>query len=156
MAIYSRRHTKLIRLFGETSPEQVSSPRSRVRMIAINSAAAAACTVSALLWFGIAFAAEESRREDQLAVKMLLWSIPLIIALLGVAARVASKGFPWLATMLTPLFMSLIMELQADREAYFGFRLGACGSAVFLIGALASLQLERWVRSRRSSDNSDG
>src|SRR6266404_2601926 len=113
MAIYSRCHAKLIRLFGEISPEQVSRPQSAVRMIAMNSAAAAACTALVLLWFGMAFASEEARRQDQLGVKILLWSIPLIIALLGVAARAASKRFPLVAAMLTPLFVSLIMELQA-------------------------------------------
>jgi hypothetical protein len=135
-------------------PRQVRHMSTPVRTIAINSAAAGACAGLALLWFGVAFAAEDAHAEDRVSTKLVLSLIALIIVLLGVGTRAASKRFPWLAATLTPLIVGGIMGLQPDREVYLGLQLGACAAAAFLLGALG-LQLERWARGRTATNASN-
>lgn len=122
--------------------------RAVSKMVAINTAAALGCVGCAFLWFGGAFAAEESRATLSPEAALFLYSIASIIAMLGFAVLLITKKFPWIAVVLTPLLMVTIMGFQPDRDIGLGLQLGCYASCVFVAGALAGCLLRRWVSAK--------
>jgi len=144
----------LTRLFDETSEQPHDRLHFPVRMILVNAAAAVACVVCALAYFGEAFAAEEFPGPLPFYVAVFLWSMVISVATLGIVLGARARFFPWLAAFLTPLLSGLIMTIPGDRDGFStGLSFGGVTSAVFLFGACAAWAYKRRVRVRKTASH---
>lgn len=142
-------------LFDETSERPPAPSQFLVRMVLVNSVAAVACVVCAMVYFGVGFAAGDGPGPVPFSVDVFLWSIVIAVAALGIVLGMRAKFFPWLAAFLIPLLSGVIMTLPGGGRDGFsiGLRLGSATSAVLLVGAGSARGYKRWVRVRKSANH---
>src|SRR5271157_2168809 len=144
------------RLFAETAARPASRRQFPVRMVLANAAAAAACAVCALAYLAESIAAGDYGGPPSLEVRVFLWSTGIVVVAIGIVLGAFARSFPWLTTVLTPLFSALTFALPAGRGdvgpmSVAGLVLGCIASALFLLGASAAWTLKRRVRNRMPS-----
>jgi peptidoglycan/LPS O-acetylase OafA/YrhL len=145
----------LIRLFDETPRPFHERLHFPVRMVLVNVAAAAACIVCAFASFAVGFSAGDgTARPIPLSVWMFLWSMAALVAILGGAMGACARSFPWLAAVLTFLFLGMVFAVPGDPDGFSGgLQMGGLTSAVFLLGACAARGYKRWANIRKSARN---
>jgi len=121
-------------------------------MVLVNLAAAVACVVCAMVYFGVDFAAGERPGPVPLSVDVFLWSIVIAVAALGIVLGMRAASFPGLAALLIPLLSGAIMALPGVRDGFpFGPKLGSATPAVLVVGAGSARAYTRWARIPKSS-----
>ena len=116
------------------------------KILGLNFATAAACTVLGFVYFAVAFAAGDSGGPVSAGVLVFLLATVISVAALGCWGGWRWSSFPWLAAVLTPLFLAVVFSLFGDRT--LGLPIGGFASLVFLVGALAGRGLKYWIRMR--------
>ena len=82
------------RLFDETSEGPPGPSPFLVRMVLVNSVAAVACVVCAMVYFGVAFAAGDGPGPVPFSVDVILWSIVIAVAALGIVLGMWGQVLP--------------------------------------------------------------
>ncbi len=142
----------MIRLFRDASQGPIGWLRLSAGSVFGNLLAAAICAALGFFWFGVAFAAGDLPRSDKSTTPYLfLWATILTVVIFGAVLGSVLKYLPWLAMILTPLFLGVLMALPGDRDGFaIGLQLGSYGSALYLGGALAGKGIRH--RMRRTGD----
>lgn len=142
------------RLFAETAARPDPRRQFPVRMVLVNVAAAAACAVCALAYLAESIAAGDYGGPLSLEVRVFLWSTGIAVVAIGIVLGAFARSFPWLTTVLTPLFSVLTFALLAGpgdvaHLSVAGLVLGCIASALFLLGASVAWTLKRRGRIRK-------
>jgi hypothetical protein len=124
------------------------------KILGMNFATAAACTMLGFVYFALAFAAGES--GEPVSDGVLVFLLATVISVAALDLRLGCWGgwrwssFPGLAAILTPLFLAALFSLFGDRA--LRLPVGGLASLVFLVGALAGRGLKYWIRMRNRVD----
>ena len=114
--------------------------------LGLNFVTAAACTILGFVYFAVAFAAGEAGEPVSAGVLVFLLATVISVPALGCWGGWRWSSFPWLAAILTPLFLAAVFSLFGDRDS--GLRIGGFASLAFLVGALAGRGLKYRIRVR--------
>ena len=136
-----------IRLFDSTELRQRGC--ISVRQIVIDAAVATICVICAFFWFGIGFAAGEVGGPLPIGTAVLLWSLVLIVAVVGFVVRVGGQRSGWLAALLIPAILAALLRVLDPGQPGIpmGLRLGVPTSVVFLLGVAAGRVYIRRLRA---------
>jgi hypothetical protein len=106
------------------------------------------CVMCAFFWFGIGFAAGEVGGPLPIGTAVLLWSLILIVAMVGFVVRVWAQRSGWVAALLIPAILAALLRIvDPGLGIPMGLRLGIPTSLVFLLGVAAGRVYIRRLRT---------
>ena len=114
------------------------------KILGLNFATAAACTILGFVYFAVAFAAGESGELVSAGVLVFLLATVISVVALGCWGGWRWSSFAWLAATpyaAIPCHCLFVVPRWGLRASYCG-----CAFLVFLVGALAGRGLKYWIR----------
>jgi len=139
----------MIPLFGEQPKSRWNWVEITIRAVSINLAGAFTSSILALYSAVALFATGKTIPALSTSVIVLLAATVVAIAAVGAALAFLARHFPWLAVILIPFFLRLVISIDGDDLSYsLSLAFGGICSAVYLVGAVIGRIARNRMRMR--------